>query len=221
MHETPRGCAVENEHVSFGGGVVEIGPDDWQTAESPARRVQVEAFSMDAFEVTHARWQACVQTGDCKPLDGDFEPGQPVTEVTPELASDFCRFEGGRLPTVSEFWMAARGVEGRKFPWGPTGLVCRRAAYGLVEGPCASGASGPELAGARPDGQTPDGIHDLAGNVAELTREASGAVVARGGSFRARVARELTGAEGTTAAPAPDIGFRCAYGPEPGAPRAE
>jgi formylglycine-generating enzyme required for sulfatase activity len=100
----------------------------------------------------------------------------------------------------------------RRFPWGATGLVCRRAAFGLVAGPCAESATMPELAGARPDGATPEGIADLAGNVAEWTRERDGSVRARGGSFRANNAAELKGwsAVGRSGA-SDDIGFRCVF----------
>jgi hypothetical protein len=102
------------------------------------------------------------------------------------------------------------GSDARRFPWGGTGLVCRRAAYGLAAGPCADGATGPELAGSRPDGATPDGALDLSGNVAEWTREGRG-YVARGGSFRSTSAAELKSFAAETAGVRLDIGFRCAY----------
>jgi formylglycine-generating enzyme required for sulfatase activity len=82
----------------------------------------------------------------------------------------------------------------------------------MVSGPCSTGARGPELAGLRPDGATPDGVQDLVGNVAEWTAEADLNYAARGGSFRSRVAGSLKNwsVEGATA-PADHIGFRCAY----------
>ena len=69
--------------------------------------------------------------------------------------------------------------------------MCRRAAFGLADGPCGEGATGPELAGSRPDGGNPEGVLDLSGNVAEWTVEADGTFVARGGSYRSHVASEL------------------------------
>jgi formylglycine-generating enzyme required for sulfatase activity len=119
---------------------------------------------------------------------------------------------GGRLPTGDEFVLASAGAEARRFPWGQTGLVCRRASFGLLSGPCANGGATPELAGARPDGASAEGAYDLAGNVAEWTVERDGSVVARGGSYRSRVASELkTWAQEHVVERAPHVGFRCAY----------
>jgi hypothetical protein len=90
--------------------------------------------------------------------------------------------------------------------------VCRRASFGLVDGPCSGEGSSPDLVGARPDGKTPEGIFDLAGNVAEWTRDPDGRFRARGGSFRSRVAAELVTAAVELSPPhAAYVGFRCAY----------
>jgi formylglycine-generating enzyme required for sulfatase activity len=135
-----------------------------------------------------------------------------VVNVAPGEAQTFCRFLGGRLPTAAEWLFAATGIDVRRYPWGRTGLVCRRAAFGLAAGPCAEGARGPELAGFRPDGATPEGVQDLAGNVAEWTIEADDVFAARGGSYLSQVAAELkTWAVEPNHGPAPHIGFRCAY----------
>ncbi|HEV8549436.1 MAG TPA: SUMF1/EgtB/PvdO family nonheme iron enzyme [Polyangiaceae bacterium] len=214
---TADGCVAPPDHVSLAGGKALVGSPDWQGHEARALAAgSVAPFELDAFEVTLSRWEPCRAAGACSapPLAG--EPGEPVRGVTPTQAEGFCRFAGGRLPTGAEWVLAAMGREARRFAWGSTGLVCRRAAYGLVKGPCAEDATGPELAGARPDGVTPDGAYDLSGNVAEWTREPRG-FLARGGSFRATSAGELKNwtAEATDARP--DIGFRCAYAPHAGA----
>jgi formylglycine-generating enzyme required for sulfatase activity len=197
--------------IHFPGGTLSLGPEDWQ-AEGlvEPRRIEVSAFSIDATEVTYERWEHCVLAGACRKLEVP-EPGLPVASVDAKDAERYCRFEDGRLPTGDEWLVAALGGEGRRFPWGATGLVCRRAAYGLVGGPCAHGG-GLELAGSRPDGATPERALDLSGNVAEWTAEGDGRFVARGGSYLSTAAVQLkTWALEVPPSKAPHVGFRCAY----------
>ncbi|MGC4090643.1 MAG: SUMF1/EgtB/PvdO family nonheme iron enzyme [Polyangiaceae bacterium] len=206
----PSGCVFENERVQFEGGTLPAGAADWQVS-SGSNSLEVKPFALDSAEVTFARYAVCLRSAVCTKPIPELEPGLPLTGLSPAEAERFCEFEGGRLPTSAEWRFAASGKEGRRFPWGFTGLVCRRASFGLLDGPCGSDASGPDLAGARPDGATPEGIVDLAGNVAEWTRDPDGRYRARGGSYRSRVAVELV-----TAAlePSPNpghVGFRCAY----------
>ncbi|HMJ13113.1 MAG TPA: SUMF1/EgtB/PvdO family nonheme iron enzyme, partial [Polyangiaceae bacterium] len=199
--------------------LLRIAHSDWDpSAEVEPRAVRIAPFELDAHEVTLDRWQRCVAAGGCRghPVT---EPGQPVTGITPAEALQFCRFFGGRLPTADEWLFAAASPKNRRFPWGETGLVCRRAVFGLAEGPCAEGGSTPEVVGSRPDGRTPEGVFDMAGNVAEWTLELPSKqsqgrpeFAARGGSFRSKVATELKSwSAEMTERPAPHIGFRCAY----------
>jgi sulfatase modifying factor 1 len=207
------GCVPETERVSLRGGTLLLAPSDWEAqGVIEARQVRVRPFALDSTEVTYARWERCARAGLCRALSWQ-EPGLPVTGVNPSEAAALCRFEGGRLPSGDEWLFAAAGVEQRRFPWGQTGLVCRRAVFGTVRGPCAHGARGPEIAGLRPDGATPEGLVDLAGNVAEWTVEPGGTQAVRGGSYLARLAAELKSwAAQPDRGPAADIGFRCAYG---------
>jgi formylglycine-generating enzyme required for sulfatase activity len=207
------GCVAENQRVRLAAGSLEIAPSDWEAqGQTAARTISVESFEIDSSEVTEQRWGACVLRGICNAIQ-THEPGLPVTNVSASEAERFCRFARGRLPTGDEWLYAAAGTAGRRYPWGQTGLVCRRAVFGLLDGPCAHGATGPELAGARPDGATPDGILDLSGNVAEWTRDERG-FSARGGSFRSGIAGELKSVSALSLSGeerAPDVGFRCAY----------
>jgi len=84
----------------------------------------------------------------------------PVTETTWRGASEFCRWRNARLPTEVEWEAAARGVQGRIYPWGNEPPTPNRAIYGR-----RSGETSP--VGTHSAGATPDGIHDMAGNVAE------------------------------------------------------
>lgn len=208
---TSPGCAIAPRRVRIEAGVLQLGASDWQTRESQAQEVQTRSFLLDVSEVTFQRWESCVEAGICRALPGG-EPGLPVTGVTADEAQRFCHFVGGRLPTGAEWLQAAFGAEGRRYPWGPTGLVCRRAVFGLVRGPCAQGATGPDWAGLRPDGATRHGVLDLAGNVAEWTVEPDGHYLARGGSYRSELAGELQSwAHESVPGSAPYVGFRCVY----------
>lgn len=213
------GCVRDNQLIKLPAGNLNLSPMDWQMPpEATPQELTLAAFQMDSVEVTYHRWQQCVEVGSCRAIPTS-EPGLPVTNISPEDAEQFCQSAGGQLPTDEQWLFASAGVNSRKFPWGNTGLVCRRAVFGRIAGPCQSGEGGPELAGSAPDGMSPEGLYDLVGNVAEWTKTQTGSYVARGGSFRSKSASELkswsgyrvpneAGSEATGSA---DIGFRCVY----------
>jgi formylglycine-generating enzyme required for sulfatase activity len=197
--------------------MLRLGPGDWEAQGVVERREAfVPAFSLDRIEVTEERYATCVAAGACAPLPLRGEPGVPMTGISLAEAERFCAWAGGVLPTRDQLAFAGAGPAGRRYPWGDTGAVCRRAAFGLRLGPCGRGATGPEIAGARPDGASPEGVLDLAGNVAEWTSPGDpGApqTEAVGGSWSDDAAASLRTWNrrlvpvGTRA---PDLGFRCA-----------
>jgi formylglycine-generating enzyme required for sulfatase activity len=213
-----RQCQHVAQRVPIAGGRLNISPIDWEAENLVAAySATLSAFALDDTEVTWGRYLDCLRQGPCAsvtlPKPNPLELGLPIINVSPEQAQQLCVALGGRLPTGDEWVFAAAGANSRRFPWGSTGLVCRRAAFGLIEGPCAYDGALPELAGARPGGATQLGLQDLAGNVAEWTVEPSG-FRARGGSFRSNVAGQLKSWASVDAdAPSSDIGFRCAYDP--------
>ena len=206
--------------------------------ERPSRRVHVATFGIDRTEVTNAAYRACVVVGGCRPtasreddprISGDT---MPVVGVSHADAARYCAHAGGRVPSEEEWEKAARGDSERTFPWGRF--------YG--EGLANHGASpfrsdpadGFELlapVGSFPDGASPYGVLDLAGNVWEWTSSPprardfeelglvpapAGMRVLRGGAFDHPVhtlrvtARLPFTSEGLTAG---DVGIRCAYDP--------
>ncbi|AUX48261.1 hypothetical protein SOCE26_097930 [Sorangium cellulosum] len=221
---TPAGCAAPSATVPIGAGTLRLGPSDWeaQGVVGAAREVFVPAFSLDAFEVTEQRYAACVAAGECPPLPLRGELGVPIAGVTLDEAARYCAFAGGSLPTRDQLAFAAAGPSGRRYPWGDTGAVCRRVAFGLKAGPCGWGATGPELAGSHPDGAAAHAggrLFDLAGNVAEwATPDLPGDTISgiHGGSWAdgaAAALRTWNRRLVPVSTRAPDIGFRCAYPP--------
>jgi len=108
-------------------------------------------------------------------------PNWPVTGVNWYEAKAYCAWKGVRLPTEAEWERAARGAEGREYPWGNEEPDPARANYNEAK------IGHPTPVGLYPRGATPDGIQDLAGNVLEWTEspwsEGSENRVLRGGSW--------------------------------------
>lgn len=215
---TPDGCVAPSRVVRIAGGALRVGPGDWeaQGVVTP-REAAVEPFGVDAVEVTEARWSACVAAGACPAIALSGEPGRAVANVTLDEASRYCAFAGGALPTSDQLAFATAGPGGRRYAWGDTGAVCRRAAFGLRDGPCGAGATGPEIAGSHPDGASPDGVRDLSGNVAEWALPVDGATGVgdvRGGSWADGVAPALRSWQRRSvpaATRSAEVGLRCVY----------
>jgi Sulfatase-modifying factor enzyme 1 len=198
MTKTEIGCIATSRPIAIAAGRLRITPHDWEAAEKGIRpyEADVAAFAIDSHEVIEQQWDACAAKRVCASVEITGEPGRSMVGVSAVEAATYCKWVGGRLPTKDEWAFAAAGVDARRYPWGETGAVCRRAAFGLLSGPCANGGSGPELAGAHPEGATPSGVHDLAGNVAEWTApltegKHAGKSVVRGGSWRDGEAADL------------------------------
>ncbi len=204
----PAGFTVPDTRVLVPAASIAVGPSDWEAqGQVAARVIRVDAFRIDAFEVTRAAM-------DPQATD----PFRAAAGVTRDEAATFCASRGGRLPTEDEWIVAADSAMNppRRYPWGDTGAVCRRAAWGLESGPCASAADGPDTVGAHPDGDTPLGLHDMAGNVAEWVSDAlpNGSGIAKGGSWRSPLAADLRVWARLEVLPGAHdlrVGLRCAY----------
>jgi formylglycine-generating enzyme len=218
---TDEGCVSRPRAVGLSGGTFRIGPGDWEAqGQVTPRAVTLAPFALDVYEVNEARYAACIADAACTPVPLSGEPGRAVASVTLAESARFCAWAGGELPTPEELTFAAAGLKGRRYAWGDTGAVCRRAAWGLLRGPCAEGATGPEVTGSHPDGASPEGAHDLAGNVAEWASSSGGAegstalAEARGGAFSdgaASALRSWNRREIVTDTRSVEVGFRCVY----------
>jgi formylglycine-generating enzyme required for sulfatase activity len=215
------GCAVSAARVPIAGGTLHLGAADWEAeGRIEAHDATITPFEIDAFEITESSYGECVVAQKCAPLPTSGEPGRARGGLARPDAEAYCAFRGGRLPTDDEWTFSAGGSKLRRYPWGDTGAVCRRGVWGLHEGPCGFEFVGPELAGAHPGGASPEGVHDLAGNVAEWVSGPPGQAVGavRGGSFRTALATELRTWHTRPVAVTdrlPDVGARCVYDTAP------
>jgi serine/threonine-protein kinase len=146
----------------------------WFEDERPQHTVYLDAFYIDQFEVTNAYYQQCVKAGACRAL-GTGGDQHPVTFVSWHDADKYCRWVDKRLPTEAEWEKAARGTDGRVFPWGNSLTKGNQANFCDVNCPKKErryfGADDgyEEIAptGGYPAGASPYGALDMAGNVWE------------------------------------------------------
>ncbi|MFO0611328.1 MAG: SUMF1/EgtB/PvdO family nonheme iron enzyme [Polyangiaceae bacterium] len=210
-----RAAPLERDGIArIEAGPYAADPRDWDVPNAPHVVVVLDAFLIDAREVTEGAYEACVRRGACTGVELRGSPSLPVTRVSAREARAFCVDRGGALPSALQFARAAGGPNGARFPWGDIGPVCASAAWGRAEGPCAFGETVPDPVGSHPSGSTSEGIDDLAGNVAEWIEGGDGRVEIRGGSFRDSAPTPLKTWAARTASDDQrfdDVGFRCAY----------
>jgi formylglycine-generating enzyme required for sulfatase activity len=188
--------------VSIPAGTFTMGSTKATYEEQPEHQVSVSAFCIDKTEVTLAAYRRCVAAGTCTPNsstihwpdienhDRDYwskwchgsrtdRDDHPVNCIDWEMARTYCQWAGKRLPTEAEWEYAARGKDGRLYPWGndkPTpdhenacGAECDvddgyndHATYTASDGFTSTAP-----VGTFPRGRSPFGALDMAGNVWE------------------------------------------------------
>ncbi len=154
--------------VRVDAGAFIMGDDD----NSPRREVYLDAYYIDRYEVTTARYARFLEaTVSVRPPDGweslKLPAGGelPVTGVDWRDADAYCGWVGRRLPTESEWEKAARGSDGRMYPWGDASPTIELANYENASPDAYNG--GLTEVGKYPAGASPYGVYDLAGNAAE------------------------------------------------------
>ena len=134
-----------------------------KSADSHAHEVTVSSFWMDRTEVSEEAYHRCILVGGCtdhKHVKGLSGPEQPAVKVSWEQAKAFCEFNNKRLPTEAEWEYAARGIDGRKFPFEKK-LSCKVANFSG----CTTNGTMP--VDSLPKGASPFGMLHMSGNVWE------------------------------------------------------
>lgn len=148
--------------------------------EKPAKRILLSAFFIDKYEVTNGRFRKFAEAtkfqteaeraglettwktpgGPSSNINGKDD--YPVVFVSWNDAAAYCQWAGKHLPTEAQWEKAARGLEGRLYPWGNEWDATK-----LNSG--EGGTGGLQPVGRFPEGKSPYGVLDMAGNVWEYT----------------------------------------------------
>jgi formylglycine-generating enzyme required for sulfatase activity len=157
-----------------------------QENSQPKRTITLSAFEFDRIEVSVGAYRECVDAGECDeperkylnpatpPPDNEYfhydAPGREDTAlngVTWFQAETYCAWRGKRLPTSAEWEKAARGTDGRTFPWGEEAPNCTHGALEEVEGESCGFENAFSGVGTHPAGDSPFGAADTVGGVVE------------------------------------------------------
>ena len=137
--------------------------DEAQDNERPMHRIDVDAYNISKYPVTQKQYAEFIEaTGYPRPsiFSPDFTPTYPVFYVSWYDAVAFCEWSGSRLPSEAEWEKAARGNDGRLYPWGntkPDETLCD----------FANSTKGNTPVDKYPSGASPYGVMDMIGNIWE------------------------------------------------------
>lgn len=161
--------------VLIPAGEFAMGSNNGYNIEQPVHTVYLNSYYMDVYEVANTLYQACVTAGVCTPpfkiesytrssyYSNSQYDNYPVINVDWNQAKTYCEWRGARLPTEAEWEKAARGIDGRTYPWGE-GIDCSYANYDDCTKDTAP-------VGSYEKGKSPYGLYDMAGNVGEFVKD--------------------------------------------------
>jgi len=166
------------EMVYVPAGEFEMGGSDADaySDEKPVHRVDLDAYWIDKYEVSNAQYALCVAAGDCTKPEytnsytrsnyyGNQEyDNYPVIRVSWHQAQAYCQWAGGDLPTEAQWEKAARGTDGRTYPWGNESPNSNLVNYNQNIGDTSPVTD-------YESGASPYGALNMAGNVWEWVRD--------------------------------------------------
>jgi formylglycine-generating enzyme required for sulfatase activity len=226
--QAPEISGLENM-VVIPAGWFWMGSDGGRPSNRPLMYIYLDTFAIDRTEVTVGSFGRFLdEQQDVGPtLTSEVltsNPNDPVTGVTWEVANSFCRWMGKRLPTEAEWEKAARGSDGRSYPWGDDWDT--RNANTLE-----NGQNHAVPVGSYPHAESPYGVLDMSGNAAEWIADYYDPVYydygprvnprgpsevldhsLRGGSWDSSAGQATTYFRNSSHSVLPDerVGFRCA-----------
>jgi formylglycine-generating enzyme required for sulfatase activity len=173
-----RGILAPDGMVLIPAGEFLMGTEDGLPDARPVHRVVLSSYWIDAYEVTNEQYRRCVKSGVCAPpkdrsaFDDAQQANHPVTNVTWSQARAFCQWNEKRLPTEAEWEKAARGTDGRRYPWGDAqGVIDAIVKQRTHNGEGRGGSVGVMPVGSFPQAASPYGVHELVGNVWEWVKD--------------------------------------------------